>query len=45
MQFLTAVFVFGEELSTARLASFGLIWVSLIVFTYGSWKNRPLKPA
>src|SRR5690606_256924 len=29
MQFLTAVFLFGEELTLPRLVSFALIWLSL----------------
>lgn len=45
MQFLMAVFLFGEELTVPRLISFGLIWVSLFVFTYGSWKERGARPA
>lgn len=45
LQFLCAVFLFGEELSPARLVSFALIWVSLMVFSYGSWRNRGVKPA
>jgi len=45
LQFAVAVFVFGEDLSPARLASFALIWVSLAVFSYGSWRGRGPKPA
>ncbi|WMT89863.1 EamA family transporter RarD [Pelagibacterium sp. H642] len=45
LQFLTAVFLFGEELTPLRLVSFGLIWVSLAVFSYGSWKGRGVRPA
>lgn len=44
LQFATAVFVFGEELSAVRLFSFALIWVSLAVFTYASWKDRGRGP-
>lgn len=32
LQFLTGYFLLGEPLSTARLASFGLIWVALALF-------------
>jgi chloramphenicol-sensitive protein RarD len=32
LQFLTGYFLFGEPLSPARLASFGLIWVALALF-------------
>ena len=45
LQFAVAVFVFGEDLSPARLTSFALIWVSLAVFSYGSWRGRGPKPA
>ena len=33
LQFALAVFVFGEDLSPARLASFILIWISIALFT------------
>jgi chloramphenicol-sensitive protein RarD len=42
---VTAVFIFGEELTPMRLVSFGLIWVSLAVFSYGSWKERRVRLA
>jgi len=31
--FLLAVLVYGEELSTEKLVSFSLIWVSLILYS------------
>ena len=40
LQFLVAIFVFGEELNGVRLLSFGLIWVSLMVFSYDSLRRR-----
>src|SRR5690606_16240013 len=40
IQFLLAVFVFGEHLDALRLVSFGLIWVSLMVFSYDSFRRR-----
>src|SRR5690606_38002284 len=45
MQFLTAVFLFSEPLTVSRLISFTLIWLSLAVFSYGSWKGRGIRPA
>ncbi|UWR22219.1 EamA family transporter RarD [Sulfitobacter sp. S190] len=33
MIFLTAVFVFGEEMGRARMIAFPLIWLALIVYT------------
>ena len=41
IQFLIAVFVFHEELNPIRLLSFGLIWVSLLVFSWDSFRRRP----
>lgn len=40
IQFLLAVFLFGEELNELRLLSFGLIWLSLAVFSYDSFRQR-----
>lgn len=40
IQFLVAVFLFGEELNGLRLFSFVLIWVSLAVFSYDSFRQR-----
>lgn len=40
IQFLLAVFLFGEHLNGLRLLSFALIWVSLVVFTYDSFRQR-----
>lgn len=39
--FILAIVAFGEQLNWVRILSFGLIWVSLIVFTLGSMK-RPV---
>ena len=33
IQFLLALYVYGEEVEPVRLATFGLIWVSLAIFT------------
>jgi chloramphenicol-sensitive protein RarD len=45
IQFLVAVFLFGEELNEIRLLSFVLIWVSLMVFTYDGFRQRRLARA
>ena len=41
IQFLLAVFVYGEPLSSARLATFVLIWISLAIYTADSVRHRP----
>lgn len=38
--FLLAITLFGEELNATRLISFGLIWLSLIVYTVDSYLRR-----
>jgi chloramphenicol-sensitive protein RarD len=40
LQFLVAILVFGEHLNGMRLFSFGLIWLSLAVFSYDSFRRR-----
>lgn len=45
IQFLVAVYVFGEELSGTRLLSFALIWLSLMVFSYDGFRQRRLSRA
>lgn len=45
IQFLVAVFLFGEELNGMRLLSFVLIWLSLVVFSYDSFRQRNLARA
>jgi chloramphenicol-sensitive protein RarD len=40
LQFLVAIFLFGEHLNGLRLVSFALIWVSLMVFSYDSFRRR-----
>lgn len=45
IQFLVAVFLFGEELNSMRLLSFVLIWLSLVVFSYDSFRQRNLARA
>ena len=45
LQFLVAILLFGEHLNGLRLFSFGLIWLSLVVFSYDSYRRRPRRPA
>lgn len=40
IQFLLAITLFGENLNTLRLLSFGLIWLSLVVFSYDSFRQH-----
>jgi chloramphenicol-sensitive protein RarD len=40
IQFLLAITLFGEHLNGVRLLSFALIWVSLMVFSYDSFRRR-----
>ena len=40
IQFLVAIFLFGEHLNGLRLLSFALIWVSLMVFSWDSFQQR-----
>jgi len=44
LQFVTAVWIFGEPLQTARLISFALIWLGLFVFSWSMWQKYR-KPA
>jgi chloramphenicol-sensitive protein RarD len=39
LQFVTAIWVFGEPLRRAQLLSFGLIWLGLLVFSYSAWRK------
>ena len=39
MQFITAIWIFGEPLQTARLVSFGLIWLGLFIFSWSMWQK------
>ncbi|HEV7345842.1 MAG TPA: EamA family transporter RarD [Devosia sp.] len=45
IQFVLAITVFGEHLNGLRLLSFALIWVSLAVFSYDSFRRRGRRPA
>jgi chloramphenicol-sensitive protein RarD len=39
LQFLTAVWIFGEPMQNERLSSFALIWLGLLVFSWSAWKK------
>ena len=39
MQFVTAVWIFGEPLQAGRLISFGLIWLGLFIFSWSMWQK------
>ncbi|UYO00796.1 MAG: EamA family transporter RarD [Devosia sp.] len=45
IQFLIAILMFGEPLNELRLLSFALIWVSLAVFSFDSFRQRRLRTA
>jgi chloramphenicol-sensitive protein RarD len=40
--FVLAITVFGEHLNLTRIISFGLIWLSLAIFSLGSMGKRPV---
>lgn len=40
IQFLVAIYLFGETLNELRLLSFALIWLSLMVFSYDGLRRR-----
>ncbi|MTI00346.1 EamA family transporter RarD [Roseibium sp. RKSG952] len=46
IHFLVGLTVFGEPLLVSREISFVLIWISLAIFSYGSWsaRGRPTNP-
>lgn len=39
LQFITAVWIFGEPLQSARLISFALIWSGLFIFSWSMWQK------
>jgi chloramphenicol-sensitive protein RarD len=39
MQFVTAIFLFDEPLQPARLVSFALIWLGLLIFSVSMWQK------
>ncbi len=44
IQFLLAVFVFGERLTTAHLVCFGAIWAALAIFTFEGVRRSRSRP-
>ncbi|EWG99505.1 hypothetical protein Q427_24570 [Halomonas sp. BC04] len=48
IQFFIALLVFREPLSLIQLATFVLIWASLVLYSWSAWHSReraPLSPA
>jgi chloramphenicol-sensitive protein RarD len=45
LQFLVAILLFGEPLNSTRLISFGLIWVSIAIFTADGLRQRRARAA
>ncbi|WP_111495171.1 EamA family transporter RarD [Marinobacter bohaiensis] len=45
LQFLIALFVFNEPLSTTQLVSFAIIWAALLLYSWSSWNTRPVAAA
>lgn len=41
--FLTAIFIYNEELNFDKLVTFALIWVALLIFSLDSFKKRNKK--
>jgi uncharacterized membrane protein len=37
LQFVTAIWLFGEPMQSERLFSFALIWLGLLVFSWSAW--------
>ncbi len=42
LQFLVAVFAFGEPLAPGRLAAFALVWAALLVFSIDVWSRSAI---
>jgi chloramphenicol-sensitive protein RarD len=47
LQFVTAIWLFGEPMKAVQLLSFGLIWLGLLVFSWSAWGkySHPADPA
>src|SRR5690554_2416702 len=43
IQFLIALYIFHEPLSTAKLLSFVMIWVALALYSWSAWVGRERK--
>ncbi|WP_374245806.1 EamA family transporter RarD [Zoogloea sp.] len=44
MQLVTAVWLFGEDLPPARLATFALIWIGLVCYSWSGWQKYRAAP-
>ncbi|MDN3649083.1 EamA family transporter RarD [Reinekea marina] len=45
MQFVTAIFIFGETAPVQRYVTFGIVWLAMVFFIFGmvkSYRNRPV---
>ena len=42
INFLLGVLVYGEEMTPARIAGFGLVWVALVIFTVDTVRTARL---
>jgi chloramphenicol-sensitive protein RarD len=40
LQFATAVWLFGEPLPPARIATFALIWIGLLLYAWSAWEKQ-----
>ncbi|WP_199453636.1 EamA family transporter RarD [Marinobacter sp. bablab_jr008] len=45
IQFLIALYIFHEPLSTAKLVSFVMIWVALSIYSWSAWVGRSNREA
>ncbi|WP_370229499.1 EamA family transporter RarD [Marinobacter nauticus] len=45
IQFLIALYIFHEPLSTAKLVSFVMIWVALAIYSWSAWVGRSNREA
>lgn len=44
MQFLTAIFIFGETAPLQRFITFGIVWLAMLFFIYGMAKTYRARP-
>ncbi|MBB3229835.1 EamA family transporter RarD [Halomonas stenophila] len=45
LQFFIALLVFREPLTSVQLATFGLIWIGLALYSWSAWQGRPRQAA
>jgi chloramphenicol-sensitive protein RarD len=41
--FLTAVFIFGEQMNVLKLVSFVIIWIALAIFSWTALRDERLR--